>query len=339
MKRPFLLPFSPIYGLIVTLRNKAYDLGWMKSVKHELPIVVLGNISAGGTGKTPHTEWLVSNLKDQFKIAVLSRGYGRSTKGFRYVNTDDLAQNAGDEPLQIKKKFPEVTVAVCEDRNTGINQLKKDGYDAILLDDAFQHRKVIPSFSVVLTTFNEPAFKDYFLPGGDLRESISGLRRANAIIVTKCPTTAVNAEEWRTQLKLNNQQSLHFSKFKYGLTKATKSNASQSLPVKIVVVTGIAKPQPLIDHLSKSAEIFHLGYPDHHSFTEADYKSIVEACQKMQTTTVVTTEKDIQRLDTHHPLFKDLSFVVQPIQVDVFIGGDALIEQIKKHIKSFSKEL
>ncbi|MAT90793.1 MAG: tetraacyldisaccharide 4'-kinase [Flavobacteriaceae bacterium] len=293
--RQLLFPFSLLYGAVVWIRNKAYDLDWLSSTSYDLPVICVGNLSVGGTGKSPMIAYLISFLQEDFKVAVLSRGYKRKTSGFREVNTTSTAEEVGDEPLQCKQNFPEVTVAVCADRRTGIEQLRTKA-DVILLDDAFQHRKVKASLNMVLTPFNDLYIDDLMLPTGNLREPISGIRRADIVVVTKCPHKVPYAklQEIQYKLQLRPEQLLFFSKIGYDLNIYS---TTESLPLHYLqdkhftLVTGIANPQPLVDFLEQEAFSFtHWNFPDHHSFSASEIKKIA------QEELILTTEKDYMRL-------------------------------------------
>src|SRR5690606_12215617 len=211
--RKILFPFSLLYGGITAQRNWFYDIGLLISKAYDFPVICVGNLSTGGTGKSPMIEFLISFLKDEHKIAVLSRGYKRKTTGFREVLKTSMVEEVGDEPLQFKQKFPEVTVAVCEDRQTGIEKLQKTA-EVILLDDAFQHRKVKASLNILLTSFDKLYSNDCMLPAGNLREPKFGAKRADIIVVTKCPENIENTkmEAIKRRLKPKPHQEIYFSK-------------------------------------------------------------------------------------------------------------------------------
>ena len=295
--RVLLFPFAIIYGWVVTIRNFLYDKKWLgfTGVSYKKPIICVGNLSVGGTGKSPMIELLVSYLKDTHNLAVLSRGYGRKTKGYLKVEPNLPASQTGDEPLQFKQKFPSLSVAVCEDRKTGIEKLLPEA-DIILLDDAFQHRKVIPGFSILLTAFDELFYEDYFLPAGNLRESRKGASRADVIVVTKCPDKVSYArlQEIKFLLNLASHQKVYFSKIGYA---ATIFGVSESLPLaylkdkSFTLVTGIANPDPLVLFLNEQGFSFtHKKYADHHRF------SATEIAELKQDELIITTEKDYMRL-------------------------------------------
>jgi len=293
--RKLLFPFSVLYGGITSLRNLAYEKGWKESKEYEIPVISVGNLSLGGTGKSPMVEWLVNILEEDYRVGVLSRGYGRKTKGYREVEEHAIAEEVGDEPLQIKRKFPAILVAVCESRQEGIEQLKNRA-EVIVLDDAFQHRKVQPALSILLTPYDRPFMDDSVLPAGNLREPRSGYKRADIIVVTKCPERIAYAklQEMQFRMQLQPEQSIYFSKIGYG---DQLISASETLPInyldgkEFTLVTGIANPKPLVDYLkNKGFQFEHLKFPDHHHFTKKELENIGKR------DLVVTTEKDFQRL-------------------------------------------
>ncbi len=293
--RKFLYPFSILYDGITAARNFAYDQGWKESSEYEIPIVSVGNLSVGGTGKSPMVEFLVSFLKEDYQMAVLSRGYKRKTSGFLEVRTNATAKEVGDEPLQIKRKFPEVIVAVCADRRKGIEALRSKA-ELIVLDDAFQHRKVRPAISILLTPFDDLFMNDCLLPAGNLRESRKGYQRADIIVVTKCPDRVAYAklQEIQFKMQLKEYQSIYFSKIGY---QETLHGVSETLPLNYLkdkhftLVTGIANPDPLVTYLKHQQFQFdHLKFADHHHFSNS------EITQLQKEELIITTEKDFQRL-------------------------------------------
>ena len=295
--RKLLFPVAVVYGWVVTTRNFLYDKKWLgfSGVSYKKPIICVGNLSVGGTGKSPMIELLVSYLKDSHDLAVLSRGYGRRSSGYLEVAPNLSASQTGDEPLQFKQKFPSLRVAVCEDRKTGIEKLLPQA-DVILLDDAFQHRKVISGFSILLTAFDDLFFEDYFLPAGNLRESRKGVSRADVIVVTKCPDKVSYAklQEIKFLLNLASHQKVYFSKIGYA---DTIFGISESLPLgylkdkSFTLVTGIANPDPLVLFLKEQGFSFtHKKYADHHRFSASEISEL------KQEELIITTEKDYMRL-------------------------------------------
>ena len=295
--RILLFPFAILYGWITGFRNFLYNKGVLESREYKTPLVCVGNLSVGGTGKSPMIEYLISFLKDDYRIAVLSRGYKRETNGFLVVTESHTATQVGDEPLQFKKKYPQVTVAVCADRRTGIEKLQ-DNADVILLDDAFQHRKVKAAVNIVLTPFHDLFIEDYMLPTGNLREPSSGSKRADCLIVTKCPPSVPYAklQEIELRMPIYNHQKLYFSGIRYA---SQIFNASEKLPLaylqdkQFTLVTGIADPSPLVRFLTENNFNFtHEKFPDHHNF------SATEIAQLQQKDIILTTEKDFMRLQS-----------------------------------------
>ena len=293
--RLLLLPFAVLYDLITSLRNFFFNVGITKQYRPNVPTVAVGNLSTGGTGKTPMIEYLIRSISDK-KIGVVSRGYGRSTRGYLEVETSHSPKEVGDEPLQIKTKFANsVKVAVAEKRALGIKKLNaKYDLDVILLDDAYQHRHVKAHKYILLTSYDRPYSKDFVLPAGDLRESAAGAARADHIIVTKCPhnLSVTEQNKIRNKIKPRSYQTLHFAYIGYSnvLQGDKKVRLADLKQKKVTLVTGIAKPQPLVDHLSQFLEVDHLKFPDHHNFTDQD----IEKLRKMNF--IITTEKDYMRL-------------------------------------------
>lgn len=295
--RKILFPIAIIYWLVTFVRNWLYDVGFFKSKSYDLPIIAIGNLSAGGTGKTPHTEYLIRLLKDKYKVAVLSRGYKRSTKGFVLAIEGISAAELGDESYQIQAKFPEVFVAVCEDRQTGIaNLISTIKPDVILLDDAFQHRKVTAQYYILLTAYDDLFSDDYILPFGNLRESAIGKKRANLVIVTKCPATLSEQEQEQVKKKLKVNVPVFFTSIDYDsevFGVDNSMNVSEIIAKEKVIVAGIAKPKYFVDYLNSGKDTVMI-YPDHHHFSEQE---ISELNASAQDKILVTTEKDFVRLN------------------------------------------
>lgn len=308
LARILLFPISLIYGLAVLIRNKLFDWGFKRSIEFNLPVISVGNITIGGTGKTPHVEYLINLLKNQYDVAVLSRGYKRKTSGFVLAHDSITPDEIGDEPYQLNNKFKECAVAVCESRVNGINELlEKENPEVIILDDAFQHRYVKPGLSVLLVDFNRPVFRDVYLPTGNLRDGFYSRKRADLIIVTKVPDSVQEEtlEAWKSKLRLTERQKLFFSGFEYEDIRPVFKNDKnsflklESLSSKILLVTGIAEPQSLLKHLyNKGCDYKLLRFPDHHSFTTADIQKISNSLLDMQdeNAIILTTEKDAVRL-------------------------------------------
>ena len=335
--RFLLFPFAVLYRVITGLRNVAFNRGWLKSTAFEVPVICVGNLSVGGTGKSPHIEYLARLLKGEHRVATLSRGYGRSTSGFLLVREDSEAQAVGDEPLQFKAKFPELTVAVDEQRVRGIHTLLQSEQppSVVLLDDAFQHRKAKAGFNVLLTTFQAPYYRDYLLPTGNLREGRSGARRAHCIVVTKCPPSLTEAEQKRIRAAIapHTGQEVYFSSYAYanpvGINSSSPRMDLEGLKAgnySVVLLTGIAQAGPLVETLKQySAHFEHLKYPDHHAYTVADLQKLrkifdnIAGHQKV----VITTEKDAMRLrePSLASSLSDLPVYALPIAVEFHSNG------------------
>ena len=290
-----------IYGLVLRIRHLLYDKGWKKSFSAQVPTVCVGNITVGGTGKTPHVELLLRLLLAAGKQpAVLSRGYKRKLKGFQQVPADGTAALYGDEPVQIAHKFPEVPVAVDKDRVHGCGQLAAKA-SCIVLDDAFQYRRLRATLNIVLVDYNRPVFKDCLLPWGRLRDLPGRLKAAQVVIVTKCPAelSAQEREAWQKDLHLSPEQQLFFTTLQYGtpLPVFPEADAHYLYAKQCTVLTGIANDAPLRSYLSDTYKIGqHLQFPDHHAYSKADLRTIGRAIQASATSCLFTTEKDAQRL-------------------------------------------
>ncbi len=348
MKRFFsvlvLGPLSLLYGLTVFIRNKLYDWNFFHSTAFDLPVISVGNITVGGTGKTPHTEMLISMLHTTMKIAVLSRGYKRRTKGFRYVEATDTAGQAGDEPLQMKRKFPEVTVAVDVDRIHGIQRLMKDVPDlqAVILDDAFQYRKIRPALSLLMIDYNRPVRKDFYLPLGRLRDSKGQQRRADIIFLTKCPAQLKPIERrvMSKDVHAYPYQQLYFSTFNYGGKRAVfeESNFSQKAS-EAIAVTGIANPAPFLEQVKREHRLkAHLAFPDHHAFSANDVQKINAVAAQYPEALLLTTEKDALRLYETQGLADEAKQRFFYIPVEVAFLEEADKAKFAKYIVSYVRK-
>ncbi|NOR27143.1 MAG: tetraacyldisaccharide 4'-kinase [Lutibacter sp.] len=300
--RKILFPFSLLYGLITSVRNYLYQINVFKSTKFKVPTIVVGNLSVGGTGKTPQIEYLIRLLQNNYKIAVLSRGYKRKSKGFIIADENSSSEVIGDEPFQYYKKFPNIIVCVDADRTNAIQKLEtlENPPDIVLLDDAFQHRKVQGGFNILLTSFSDLYVDDVLLPTGNLRESKSGAKRAQVIIVTKCPSTISEAEQLEiiNRLKPSLNQQVFFTAIEYDneLKGSSTLNLLELVNKKIILITGIANPAPLTDYLkSLNIKFKHLKYPDHYNFKKHEVEKI-NALTLDNNNCVITTEKDYVRI-------------------------------------------
>lgn len=314
--RVILFPVVPIYFMVTWLRNRFYDLGIYKSKSYDFPIVAVGNLSTGGTGKTPMVEYLIRLLNSQKKVATLSRGYGRKTKGFLLANAEATADSIGDEPFQFYYKFKlDTQVAVCEDRQNGIETLRLLDHkpEVIILDDAYQHRKVKAGFYVLLTSYGKLYTNDMVLPTGNLREPKSGAKRAQVIVVTKCPINLLEKEKAAIINALNPlpNQEVFFSSIAYSDHVYFESGSLLLKDLeKVTLITGIANSKPLVDYLNQVNITFnHLKFGDHHHFTASE----IEEFEKLDT--ILTTEKDFMRLKMH-PTIQDKLFYL-PITITI----------------------
>ncbi len=304
--RKLLFPFAILYGFITSLRNYLYDKGILKSYSFDIPVIAVGNLSVGGTGKTPQIEYLIRLLSPNYKVATLSRGYKRKSEGFILADAASTSEILGDEPFQYFKKFPDIQVAVDADRKNGIEQLlnQKSRPEIILLDDAFQHRKVKAGFYILLTAYEDLFCDDFMLPTGNLRESRNGAKRANSIIVTKCPPYISELEQEDISIKLrrflyrgnDNKVEIFFSSIDYDdkVYNYTESLAVSDLKLTPkMLLAGIAKPKPFFDYLQIDKDEV-ITFSDHHHFSESDILNIKsQAIDKI----IVTTEKDFVRLN------------------------------------------
>ncbi|MCY1479176.1 Tetraacyldisaccharide 4'-kinase [compost metagenome] len=334
--RKILFPFSVLYGLITSIRNFLFDKGILKSYCFDLPIIAVGNLSVGGTGKTPQIEYLIRLLSPNYKIATLSRGYKRKSEGFVLADENSDAAILGDEPFQFYKKFPNIQVAVDADRRNGIEQLLKISRpDIILLDDAFQHRKVKAGLYVLLTAYGDLYADDFILPAGNLRESRNGAERAKIIVVTKCPPDLSAKEQDRIQkkLKIDSDQKLCFTSIAYDefvFSEERQLSVSEIKPVDKLLLAGIAKPEPFFAYLQSENDVI-LTFPDHHHFTEKD---IVEIKNKAQDKKIITTEKDFVRLRGRLP---DSQLFYLPIKSHFISGGNDFDKTILNYVGKSSR--
>lgn len=309
--KKWLLPLSWLYGFIVFIRNKMFECKILKQKSYDIPVICVGNITVGGTGKTPHTEYLIELLRSNYRVAVLSRGYKRKSKGFVLADTNSTVGQIGDEPYQIKAKFPEIIVAVDSERQRGIETLlalpEDKRPDVILLDDAFQHRYVKPSFTILLTDYNRLMTKDKLLPAGRLREPVYYAEKANVIIVTKCPDgiTPLDQRLLAKEIQVYPYQDLFYTSFRYGSLTPVFAENKEELSLKklqnkdVLIVAGIANPRPFfrkVKRYVKQAETIQ--YPDHYQFTSKDILDIKSRLASMagKEKVIIVTEKDAARL-------------------------------------------
>lgn len=345
--RILLSPFSLLYGLAIWMRNVFYDVGLLKSTKFSLPVINVGNLSVGGAGKSPHVEYLIELLSPYIDVATLSRGYMRKTKGFRWVEYKDNAMLVGDEPMQYKRKYKDIVVAVSESRNTGIPMIvqRYPNVQAILLDDAYQHRAVRPSLNILLTQYELPFTRDILLPAGRLREWRSAYERADIIIVTKCPDQ-LSAEEMKKLKEEINPfpyQKVYFSRYQYQQAYSflyPQQRIQLTSDLNILLISAIANTDYLLDYLEQhTTTIQHLEYEDHHIFSDDDLKYQKRVFDEMDGNKIIlTTEKDAMRLEPYRQQFFDwgIDIYVLPIKVSfVDEQGPVFDEQIRKFLLDF----
>ncbi|HVI44941.1 MAG TPA: tetraacyldisaccharide 4'-kinase [Chitinophaga sp.] len=321
-----LYPFSLLYGLVMWLRNRFYDKGLLTAVEFDIPTIAAGNLSVGGTGKTPHVEYMIRLLKEHYRIATLSRGYNRRTKGYILADENSTAADIGDEPMQFHDKFPDISVCVGEERMLAIPQLLGDepATQVVLLDDAFQHRSIKPGMNILITDYNRLFTRDHVVPFGRLREGRKGYERANCIIVSKCPPDMSVAEKQALQKEINPlpHQRLFFTTLQYGTLydMASLQPVTVSHEASVLLACGIARPAPLLQTLqNRFSQVFLLPFPDHYYYSEKDIEKIKKERNDMPGTEkiVITTEKDAVRL---HLLRKtlaaqNLQIAVMPVEI------------------------
>ena len=348
----WLLPLSWLYGLGVKFRNMLFEIGILHSESFDVPVISVGNITVGGTGKTPHVEYLIELLKDKAKVAVLSRGYKRRTRGFVIADDNATAKTIGDEPLQMKRKYgDDITVAVDRKRCHGIRQLTsdEDGIDVILLDDAFQHRYVKPGVNILLVDYHRLIIYDKLLPAGRLREPLSGKNRADIVIVTKCPHD-LKPMEFRVITKAMNLypfQRLFFTCLEYRNITPVFGSGEQSLDsigkdCHILLLTGIASPQQMIEDLSpRCPHITPLTFGDHHTFTSSDVARINnEFAALPHPKMIITTEKDATRLIAVEGLSEEVrgAMFALPVKIRFMLGQEeSFNEKIIGYVRTNSR--
>jgi tetraacyldisaccharide 4'-kinase len=330
--RKILFPFAILYGFITSVRNFLFDTGILKSYSFDLPVIAVGNLSVGGTGKTPQIEYLIRLLSDKYKVATLSRGYKRQSEGFVLASSTSDALQLGDEPFQFYQKFATIQVAVDTDRKNGIEQLlsQSNPPEIILLDDAFQHRKVKAGFYIMLTSYGDLYCDDFMLPAGNLRESRSGVQRADIVIVTKCPSDLSSDAQntLKKQLNLSPNQSLFFTFIAYDDVVYSEKQTLKVEEIKSlnkVLLAGIAKPESFFAHLKQGIDEC-LMYPDHHHFSESELQEIKK---KANNKIIVTTEKDYVRLKGSI-LSEQLYYL--PIKSSFLSEGDSFDKNILNYV-------
>jgi len=339
--RIFLFPLSFIYFAIIWCRNRLYDNGILKSVSFNLPVICIGNLSTGGTGKSPMVEYLVRSLKNEVKVATLSRGYKRKTKGYAMADENSTALDIGDEPMLFHIKFPDIAVTVGEERLEAIPQLLHDRPDTgvIILDDAFQHRAVKAGYNILLVDCNNLFTRDWYLPTGNLRDERKNYKRADLVIITKCPPQMTRTQMERTEKEISPlpNQRLFYATIRYSLPYHifTKETFQLDSNLEVLLITGIANPAPLKKYLQvHTAAYYQLNFNDHQIFTIDDLKDIIKRFDDIQSDSkiILTTEKDAVRLTKFSNALTGLPLYVIPIEHEFLFGGG---QQFNTLVKTF----
>lgn len=346
--RLLLYPFSLLFCIIARTRNFLFDRGLLKSVSYQIPVISVGNITVGGTGKTPITEYLVNFLSSGYHCALLSRGYGRSTRGPILAGEDALPETIGDEPMQMKLKFPRLTVAVAEKRVAGMEKILAlpESPQVVLLDDAYQHRSLTPGLSILVTDYYRPMHKDFCLPAGNLREPLSGKKRAHIIVVNKCPENLTRQQSDAILYKLAPlpKQKVFFSNIHYqDPVKLNGDTPGVSFPgiikqdnVSIVAIAGIGNPEPFFEEVRKyNRNLKAITFPDHHDFSNADIAELSKSL-KDTNTIIITTEKDAVRLkhkQQDRGLFDKIWYI--PIEIKILFNQEDIFHKtVKNYVRT-----
>lgn len=346
-----LLPIGWGFGTVALLRRWLFHKGILKSFCPRVPTVCVGNIAIGGTGKTPHAAYIIRLLSEEWCVAMLSRGYGRTSKGYVLANTTPgellSAELIGDEPLLLHQRFPELPLAVDGNRREGIRNLRKynPAIDVVVLDDAYQHLSLKPSFRMVLTEYRRPYFNDDPMPAGRLREFPSAVKDADMVVVTKVdePEERIDRKEWRKRLKLHPDQQLFFTRYRYCPPEPVTESAMRHTPDaedRVVLITGIARPEPLVEYLKSTFQVYrHLSFPDHHQYAKYELDLINQHyfTKKEKNTIIFTTEKDWMRLQTED-IKKTVSLFpiyILPIEVEFLFDNekDTFEKILKDHVR------
>lgn len=345
--RILLFPFAIVYGVILRVRNFMYDRQWLKATHFNIPIINVGNLSVGGTGKSPMVDYLASMLKQRYHVATISRGYKRRSKGYLLADASTTAIEIGDEPMQFHLRHPDIAVAVGEERIVAVPQLLYDRPETqvIILDDAFQHRAITAGFNIILTDYSNLYTRDFYLPTGDLRDNISSATRANVIIVTKCPAglTARERDDIIRELAPEKAQAVLFSTINYGrlyhIVSQMPSDLSREL--EVLLICGIANPTPLTSYLEENTASYDaMFFNDHHIFSIDDLRDMFSRYEKMKgKRIIVTTEKDAVRLVKYRQELRDMPFYVLPISISFLFEGEKEFQRlIANFIENFSME-
>ncbi|MBC7851407.1 MAG: tetraacyldisaccharide 4'-kinase [Chitinophagaceae bacterium] len=344
--RILLFPFSLVYGLLVWIRNKLFDKNVLTVTSFNLPIICVGNLSAGGTGKSVMVEFIVRHFQHKIPLSILSRGYKRKTTGFALADDKTTALEIGDEPMQFRLKFPDITIAVGEERLVAIPQILHDRphVKLIILDDAFQHRSVKAGLNIILTEYSNLFTRDWFLPTGDLRDQKSSYKRAEVLVVTKCPAEMSTEDSLAITKEIDvlPHQHIFFSSIRYGTPYHLTNRSPRPIRnnMEVLLVSGIANPTPLKEFLNDNTKVYYeMLYGDHHIFTIDDWKEIAKRFHAIGDVDkiILTTEKDAVRLVKFHQEVKDFPLYVMPIEMNMlFNGAPAFTDIIGKFIASFN---
>lgn len=337
-----LAPAAAIYSAIQQLRNIMYDHNILKSETFPIPVICIGNITVGGTGKTPMIQHLIELLKDKYRIAVLSRGYGRATKGYLLATGSTAQPEIGDEPYQMHVRYPDVTIAVSEKRAIGIKNLIRDvNPQVILLDDAFQHRAVKASLNILLTDYSRNMLDDAVMPAGRLREKLSGIGRTDLIVMTKCPEGISQKETEAERARFSSYgKPMFFTTLRYGELKGLKEGSTTPPRSKALMMTGIAKPEPMKQYLTASGyQLSELAFADHHTFSLYDLRKMEGMLDTIGSDAImITTEKDAARLSAMDlpEKLSEKTFIL-PVDCSFVTGGTEFDNIITEHIRNFKK--
>lgn len=342
--RLLLLPFTAIYASIMTIRNWLYDKHFLRQTAFGKPVICVGNITVGGTGKTPFAEFLLKHL-DGHRVGIASRGYGRKTRGLVVGDSRSTAAQIGDEPFQMMQKF-HVPVVVAEDRSAAINHLiDSEKVDVVVMDDGFQHRSSKPSMSIVMADYARPMWHDWTFPAGNMREPWRGYKRADIVVVNKCPLDMSVDERNSIAKHFAPHTQLFFAGIGYGHLRNENGDVESEYPQKAVVVAGIGRPQPFFDEIAQHcSNVKTMTFADHHAFDEGDIDAMIAAAEVLGGADIVMTEKDFSRLAARPMLKERLTtsdFVAKtlylPIELKIlFDGHEALTKKIYNHVRTHS---
>lgn len=346
IKYIFLFIPACVYGFISKIRNYFFDKNIFRSKQYDIPIICIGNISVGGTGKTPHTEFLIRLLKEDNNVAILSRGYKRKTKGFHIVETNDNYKQCGDEALQIKQKFNDITVCVCENRCIGVEKIleKFPETNCIILDDGFQHRQLKASYYILLNNYNRQYKSDFYIPFGRLRDNKSSAKRADIIIFTKCPEILTTKEKFEIKEKYQTKVPIVFSKIKYNklINVFDKENIIELTELKrynVLLITGIAENKNLKNYIEKNSKSISLvKYSDHYAYKESDINNIIEKFLKIEgEKIIIITEKDSKKIinfgKKENEFIKNIYYIPIEIEISDKEENNEFINNIKNHVR------